>query len=413
MKNFFIPPKFDAPLAWTFDLGFPLITKMMFNLEQVVISHQDRTRLRSLSNKNVIYFSNHPTTIEPPVAYQVANAMGSRFHFMASRNVFDWGGGFVGEVIRRVGAFSVLAGGADKDAVKMSRNILSSPGGKLAIYPEGMCSGENDNLLPFLPGTAQIGFWGLEDLKKKDPNADIVVVPAFVKYVMLGSPSYLLFHIRESISRIESALNLDPGNRNLLRRFLMVGRYLLERTEEEYGIEPDTDQDYDFRVGRIRHETLNRAAKILNLEIGQESNAIDKIRELFTALDSIEAGFPRKGCEHVTKEFYQMARAEVEKAYTFLVTKPDHLVSWPTAERFIEWLYRYEIVVFGKTSFRSREAHVYFPEFFKLGDYYEDYKKDKRKTVSNLTERLKKDLTVLMKQAVKTTHPMVTPEELG
>lgn len=413
MKTFFIPPKFEAPLAWTFDATMPLLTKLLFNLDQVIISHQDKRKLRELSNKRVLYFSNHPTTIEPPVAYSIANAMGSRFHFMASRNVFDWGAGVVGEVIRRIGAFSVLAGGADRDAVKMSRQILTKPDGKLAIYPEGMCSGENDNLLPFLPGTAQIGFWGLEDALKLDPDAQITVVPAFVKYVATGSKASMIESIKLSIHRIELSLHLDPGNRNLLRRFLMVGRFLLERTESEYGIVPDPDHDYEFRVGKIRHEALNRAAEILRLKFTEGENAIDKIRELFTAIDSIQAGFPKKGLEHVTGEVCEEARREVEKAYTFLVTKPQHLVTYPTAERFYEWLYRYETVVFGRTNYRAREAQVHFAPFFQLNDYMEEYKKDKRKAVQTVTDRLRKDLETLMKTASLSTSPIVTPEDLG
>ncbi len=413
MKTYFIPPKFEAPLAWTFDLTLPTLTKLLFNLDKIVISHQDQTKLRELAQKRVLYFSNHPTTIEPPVAYTVANAMGSRFHFMASRNVFDWGAGFVGEVIRRIGAFSIMAGGADKDAVKMSRQILTKPDGKLAIYPEGMCSGENDNLLPFLPGTAQIGFWGLEDARKIDPNADITVVPAFVKYVATGSKSFQMEIIRDAIHRIEIALHLDPGHRNLLRRFLMVGRYLLERTESEYGIVPDPDQDYEFRVGKVRHEALNRAAKILNLEFTEGENAIDKIRELFTALDGIQSGFPRKGCEHITQEISLEARKEVDKAYSFLVTRPHHLVSYPTTERFYEWLYRYETVVFGSTRYRSREAHIYFAPYFQLSEYYEDYKKDKRKSVQSVTDRLRHDLETLMKTSITSTTPIVTAEDIG
>lgn len=88
---------------------------------------------------------------------------------MASRNIFNWGFGIVGEVIKRVGAFSVLSGSADRDAIKMARKVLSEPEGKLVLYPEGMRSGENDNLVPFMPGMAQLAFWGLEDALKKIP----------------------------------------------------------------------------------------------------------------------------------------------------------------------------------------------------------------------------------------------------
>ncbi len=413
MKEFFIPPKFEAPLAWAFDLAFPILSRSLFNLQNVYISELDARKLRTLSRERVLYFSNHPTTIEPPVAYYVANKMGSRFHFMASRNVFDWGEGFVGEVIRRVGAFSVLSGGADKDAIKMSRKILSTPQGKLAIYPEGMCSGENDNLLPFLPGTAQIGFWGLEDARKQEPNADIIVLPAFVKYILTGTRSQLLEEIESSIDAIERELHLNPGNRNLLRRFLMVGRFLLERTEEEYKISPTPDQDYEYRVGRVRHETLNRAGNLLNLQFDPEANAIDKIRELFTVLDAIEAGFSAKGQKPIPKPTIRQARIETEKAYTFLVTKPHHLVSYPTAERFVEWLTRYETLLFGKSAFRPREAHVQFAPFFRLGEYWESYKKDKKSTVQSLTNRLRTDLETLLKKSIPMTSPIVTPEELG
>ncbi|MCX8000202.1 MAG: 1-acyl-sn-glycerol-3-phosphate acyltransferase, partial [Leptospiraceae bacterium] len=183
MNRSFIAPAIQYPLLWLFDWVYPSLAKLSLNLDDVEVFDYDRERLRKLQYERVLYVSNHPSTIEPPVAYYVANCMGSRFHFMASRAVFEWFGGFVGELIRRVGAFSILSGGLDRDAVKTARSILAQEGGKLAVFPEGMNSNENDNLLPFQPGAVQLGFWGLEDALKKDSKADITVVTAFVKYV--------------------------------------------------------------------------------------------------------------------------------------------------------------------------------------------------------------------------------------
>src|SRR5690606_8526721 len=107
------------------------------NIDEVVISHQDIEKLRAIRKDRILYCSNHPSTAEPPVAYHVAKVMGSRFHFMASRQVFDWAAGAVGKLISSIGAFSVLAGTADRESIKMARRILASDGGKLVVYPEG------------------------------------------------------------------------------------------------------------------------------------------------------------------------------------------------------------------------------------------------------------------------------------
>ena len=196
--------------------------------------------LRSIRDDRLLYFSNHPTTSEPPVAYYVANVMGARFQFMAARQVFEWGGGLVGKFISSIGAFSVLAGAADRESIKMSRAILSQPRGKLVLYPEGEpTSGENDNLLPFQQGAAQLGIWALEDARKSDPSADVTVLPTFVKYVMTGTEAHLRADLHQNIKIVEAKLGVDPGNRNLLRRFLAVGRVMLEKAEKDYKAKPD------------------------------------------------------------------------------------------------------------------------------------------------------------------------------
>ncbi len=411
-KNFFISHDINYPLLWGFDLSLPVILKTALNIEGVDISDEDKKILRSLNKERLLYFSNHPTTIEPPVAYYVSNIIGSRFYYMASRNVFNWGFGLVGELIKRVGAFSVLSGGADRESVKMAKSVLASEKGKLVIYPEGMCSGENDNLVPFMPGIAQIGFWGLEDAKKKDPKADVKVLPTFVKYTLSGSAYTLYREIENSIEKIEKELNLNSENKNLLRRFLTVGRVILENTEREYGISYVEDKDYNYRVGRVRHEALNRSGKILHIEYKENEDAIHKIREVFTVLDGINSGLSNKGLKLTNHELAAVQK-DVDRAYLFLVIKPEYLLAYPSAERFMEWLHRFENLIFGKTNPRARRAKVVIAKPFGLGDYYDEYKKDKKKTVEEVTNRLRKDIETLLTNSIPLTKPIVTPFEVG
>jgi len=76
----------------------------------VIISEEDKEIIRKLNKDRIIFFSNHPSTAEPPIAFPVGNKMGTRFKDMASRLVFDWAFGIIGKMISNIGAFSVIAG---------------------------------------------------------------------------------------------------------------------------------------------------------------------------------------------------------------------------------------------------------------------------------------------------------------
>ncbi len=414
MSEQFVPPIFDVPTLWTADALFPFLLRSLFNITDIQVSEEDKIMLRSLRDEKLIYFSNHPTHAEPGIAFRIANIMGARFNYMATRHVFNWGAGFVGQFIKRLGAFSVLAGATDRDSIKMARSILASPKGKLVIYPEGMTDGENDNLLPFMPGAMQIGFWGYEDAKKSDPNADIIVLPAFVKYLINGTPEWIREELSGSMARIENALSFDPGNRNLLRRYLAVGRVLLEKAEKDYNVKETTSTDYEFRIGRVRHAILDNVAKKYGVKNYDKSkDAISKIRHLFTAVESIEAGFPSKDLEGLSKTELIEAKKEIQKAYDFIVVKRNYLLSYPSPERFFEWLVRFESIVFGRTENRARTAKVLFAKPFGLSEYYDKYKENKKNTVDELTLRLRNDLEKLMRQGINFTSPIVQPNDIG
>ncbi|MBL8018048.1 MAG: 1-acyl-sn-glycerol-3-phosphate acyltransferase [Leptospirales bacterium] len=411
----FIPPAFNLPIAWAVDFTLPLLLKQVQNLDGVVIKPDDVKLLRSVRNDRLLYFSNHPTNSEPPVAYHVAKTMGTRFNFMAARQVFDWGGGVVGRLIQSVGAFSILAGAADRESIKTARAILSQERGKLVVFPEGEpTSGENDNLLPFQPGVAQLGIWALEDARKVDPTADITILPSFVKYVMTGTETHLRADLHNGIKQIESKLAIDPGNRNLLRRFLAAGRIMLEQAEKDYHVPTAAEKDYDYRVGRVRHVILDNVAERLGLtSYDRKSDAIVKLRHLLAVLEMISVKFPDPRLPNPSPSDLTWAQRECQKAYDFIVIKPEYLLSRPTPERFYEWLARLETYVFGTTNPRPRVAHVFFASPFKLSEYYTDYKKEKKVTVERLTARLRSDTQALLDHALPLTEPLVRPYDIG
>jgi len=387
-----------------------------------VIKPEDKERILKLRNDRLLFFSNHPSQAEPMIAYYIANVMATRFHYMATRRAFDFMNGMVGKWFQGTGTFSVMPGVADKESMKMTRYVLSQPSGKLVIFPEGepMCS-ENDNLMPFQSGIIKLGFSALADARETEPDADITILPAFIKYVITTPKEQVAKNIEGHISKIESKLGANAGGRNLLRRFLMVGRILQEKAEKEYGIEV-TNEDYNFRIGKIRHTILDRLAQKMKLKhYDQNADAIQKLRLITTTLELIEVNYPSPDLPKLSQKELDYINNECIKAYDFIVMKPDYLISYPTPERFYEWLQRFESLVLGATPrmlggephHELRKAHVFFGKTFHFGDYSESYKKNKAETVTKFLTDLRKEMQSMLDESQKLTSPIVEPGDIG
>lgn len=418
----FKPPEFNAYVAWLADLTLPVVLKQYQNIEDVIIEKDDKAMLRNLEKERVLFFTNHPSQAEPLIAYHVANVMGTRFNYMATRRAFDFLFGVVGKTFQSLGGFSVIPGIADKDSMQTARNILAKPRGKLVLFPEGepMC-GENDNLMPLQPGAVRLSFLALDDALKNDKEADITILPGFIKYVIKSPEHIIVEDLHHSISIVEEKLGLDSGDRNLLRRFLMVGRILLEESEKEYGIEIHEDEDYDYRIGRVRHTILNNVAeKIQAPNYDKDADAIQKLRHLTSVLELIELNYPNPKLAKLRPSEIEWANRECVKAYDLIVIKRDYLMSRPTPERFYEFLNRFESFVLGKRphalggepSHLPRKAFVSFAKPFGLKDYYTIFKKNKQEGIGKLIERLHDDMQRLLNNTTHLTRTIIEPYDV-
>lgn len=184
---------------------------------------------------------------------------------------------------------------------------------------------------------------------------------------------------------------------------------------QETTVTPTTaNANYDYRVGRVRHVILDNVAERLGLtSYDKKSDAIVKLRHLLAVIEMILVKFPDPRLPNPTASDIEWAQRECQKAYDFIVIKPEYLLSRPSAERFYEWLARFETTIDGSTNPRPRKAHVFFAKPFLLSEYYADYKKEKKVTVEKLTARLRADTQALLDQAVNLTEPLVRPYDIG
>ncbi len=410
MKSF-IPPKLNLPILWFTDFTLPILLKTVHNMDAVIVSENDRALLKSLKGERLILVSNHPTTKEPPVVYTLANLMGSRFHYMASREVFDWGNGLVGSYIQSIGAYSVIAGTNDKESLRTTREILASPEGKLALFPEGEpTSGLNDTLLPFQPGIAQLGFWGLEDAMKKDANARVLILPCFIKYKMNSPLHAVRKDMDRSLEILENKLGITKLSKTIVERFQSIGRILIEKEEREYGIVPGENMDYNYRLGKLRHTILDNVAEKLKLSrYDKNENSILKLRKILSFLEMANLGMDLGRDPVPSKELAKWARDTAQRAYDSISLKLEYIQELPSPERLYEWLYRFETEILGETKYRPHVAKVSLAEPIDLRKEYESYKKDKKSKVAEITERLRSTIEALLQAELKKSE-LLFPE---
>jgi 1-acyl-sn-glycerol-3-phosphate acyltransferase len=399
----FIPPKFNYPFLWFIDFSLKALLKTVHNINEVHILDSDRETLKKLKEERVIYISNHPSTKEPPITYLVGNAMYSRLHYMASREVFDWAEGFVGQVIQNMGAFSVIAGSSDRESLKTTRSILANKAGKLVLFPEGEPTGaENDNLLPFQPGVSQLGFWGYEDAIKQDPKADIKILPAFIKYRLDGSREEIRKDVDRSLERMELYFGISKRGKDIIHRLFSIGKRLIERAEREFGITPDDSENFDYRVGRLRHHILDTVALTVDIKkYNKEDHAIDKLRKLLSTFEMVFVGVPDPKKELPSLDKAKWGRKYCQRVYDFISIQTEYLVKKPTPERIYEWIYRYESELFGSSRPRSQSAYVHFAPIFNISEFYSEYKSDKKKAVESLTTKLRNEIQKLLDREVE------------
>lgn len=421
MKKAFIPPQtsnFYYGLAGL--LKGPII-KVLQNITSIHIKPEDLEKLKQLENERIIFFGNHPTTAEPPLVVYLADQFKEKYHFLGSRQIFEWGGGVIGYFLPKFGAYSVIAGIADRESVKTTRNILAQEKARLVIFPEGEpTSGENDSLMPFQPGIGQLGFWGLEDARKKDPDAEIYIVPMFWRYKIDAPQEKITQNIEKRLLKLEKKMGIEAGDRGMLRRFLQIGRVLIEQYEKELGIIPDDPEDFNFRTGRVRHALLDNVAKIYNVKnYHEEENAIMKFRQLFPITELMMIDYQGADLPKLTKAQKKKAFYDLIHAFEFIVIKRDHLIERPTPERAFEWLERYESLILG-TKPRAlggvptklpRQAHLFLGDISKLSDYYPEKRNLKKQSIERLNIDLRAELEGLVKDSEYLNQPMPVEED--
>ena len=342
------PYKFIPPSRWDF---WPWLVQTLCLYEphlrknEGVVArqcrHVERLRASLDAGYGILLTPNHCRTADPLVLGWLAKEAGMYIYAMASWHLFNQD--FItGWTLKKMGAFSVNREGIDRQAINTAIEALESAKRPLVIFPEGGSSRTNDRLHALLD-ISFIARAGAKKRAKLAPDSKVVVHPIAIKYLFRGDIERQADPI---LSSIEQRLSWRPQrNLALLERIGKLGRALLSLKEIEY-------------FGSVQQGTLaerlegliNRLLHPLEQEWLSETQfgaVVPRVKALRIKMlpDLIDGQI-----EDTERERRWEQLADVYLAQQLSCYPPDYLEAYPSVDRLLETIERFEEDLTDKAS---------------------------------------------------------------
>jgi 1-acyl-sn-glycerol-3-phosphate acyltransferase len=402
MPDDFIAAK-PSPLVRGFFQGsLPVILPRLLGIVAVDYEPDDLARLRALAPHRVLLTPNHPTNTEPALLFHLSCAVGQPFFFLACREAFEPMGGLWGQVIRRVGAFSVVRGTPDRASFRATRELLARPGAKMVIFPEGEVYSQNDTLLPFHSGVLQLAFWALEDVRRSGGDSSggaaddpLYVLPVAIKYRFTQDMRPALLASLARLERFNGLDAVDAGD-DPYRRLRRVCMAMLRSIEREYRLpspkEDDLDANLTPRIDAAKEAILHRVATAAGVALPKGDTLPERMRSLIHVIETVTEAEPMEATPYdreLRKQQRERARPllrDLHRLANYIALYDGYVREKPSAERMADTLQRLERESFGKAILSgARRCHVRIGEPADLGERWEAYQQNRRAEVARAT----------------------------
>ncbi len=411
-KRNFLPPLINPMVVGTMWLLFPFLLR--WGGLSVKIDPQSLQKLKEYRGTRMLLLPNHPTGEEPVVLFEIWRWMGEVFNVVAAREVFDWEHGFRGWVLRRVGAYSIIRGSADRESFMTSKKILMEGLHRLVIFIEGEISRGGETLIPFESGVIQLAFWAQEGLLKNaaktSEHADaaqesppIFIAPVAIKYFYLNNSEP---DIEKAMTNLEKSVEiLATPDMNRYDRLRAVGLKILEVQESMHQLGHASECSLTERVEAIKHRILNKMELFLDLKPDPQANTLTRLREIRNTMDHLIhtyedpvefSEYEKRMVEHLRgtlSEFY----TDLDRVVYFLTYNENYLQGNQTPERIVDTIRRLEKEVYGKPRLSPRRvAHVKVGEIVNLKNEFPKYEQDKKNYAKTMAATVEENMRLLL-----------------
>ncbi len=289
---------------------------------------------RSVEQKaGILLGCNHCRWADPMVVGLLGLATQQFFYYVVSYHLFKISR-LSGWWIRRMGGYSILREGADREAIRTTGALLAEGTRPIVLFPEGTWFRQNDRLGPLQEGLTLMVRQAL-----KQTDRPIVVHPVAVKYWALEDPRPVL---RQRLDQLEARLGWQPQRQlDFLPRLEKLGNALAAIKEIElFGAPSSGPLD-----GRIRRLAEGIVAGVERQTAGREETGglLERIRRVRVRLvkQLTEAGNEADRVAPINAALDRLLLAENLNAHSL-----EYLTERFSLERLIETVQRIEETVY-------------------------------------------------------------------
>ncbi len=396
MPQPFYPSRLNPVLVRFCQHIAPLVAKWGFRFE-LTVSPEDLEKVRVLGNARLLFLPNHPTFHDPPVMFLLSAKLKQAFHYLAAYELFQgWTGGF----FQSNGIYSIRRGLMDRPSITHSLNLLTQPGCRLVMFPEGGCSFQNDTVMPFRAGAVQIAFQALSRLVKSGNSAvpDLYAIPVSIKYRYTQNMTSV---IQEALGQLEQQFQLQPAPYSSdYERLRAVAQRVLETVEQDYGQSTHTLKhlSWNQRIALLREHVLHQCERQLGLDANPDLPVRERTYQIQHALkikaDELEAVARNSSAEAPLSDQmvnFKLIEKSTKRLLNFDALYDGYVAESPTPERFLDTLIRLEREVFDieqppPKGYRQATLAIGTP--VNLGEFFDVYQCDRKGTVNHLVQQL-------------------------
>lgn len=398
----FKPPKPNLSVIKVVNAFLPIVNKLYLKGVTLDIDPETVERLESTRGNPTLISPNHAASDDPYVMFLLSKQLSQPFYYMSAREVFDRGNflGLRSAVMQRCGVYSVVRGTADRNAFRTTRELLFEGNWPLVIFGEGEISHQNDTIMRFERGVVQLCFWAIDDMKKKEIDKPLYVVPLGIKYRYTQDMWNVIDTALTNLER-----NILPANERTpverYERLRRIGISILSTLADEYQYKVDPAVSLNEHIQGLKKQILTHVEKILGIQ--SENDILTRVRmlknivdaEVYRDIDQMTE-YERKIHEEQLQKFQQFY-PDLDRLINFIAITDGYVAEEPSAERYLEVIFRLEKEVYGKGSMRGpRVASIRAGEPINLLDYYDTYKNEKKETVEQITNELEAEVRNLV-----------------
>jgi 1-acyl-sn-glycerol-3-phosphate acyltransferase len=250
----FVPPVYSEwwPTALRFILR-PYLRKS-FGIHSVECRHVERLKRSLAAGNSIMLAPNHCRMSDPMVLGVLGMEADCHLFAMASWHVFKQSR-FQTFMTRRMGAFSILREGHDRQAIETAINIMVSKRRPLIVFPEGAITRHNDLIEEMMEGPSFIARQVAKRLKKEGKPGEVVIHPIATRYAFQGD---VVAALGPDLEALEKDLSWQPQTHlSIVDRIGRIGQALLSLKEIEFTGEPRDGNLYE-RAEKLVEDVLSK-----------------------------------------------------------------------------------------------------------------------------------------------------------